>query len=87
MRIAIRLAVLLALAAPLAADVIELRSGERIEDEVLSFDGQTFTLKDHGAIPASDVKEELAKHLCDNPAFQSQLGVLGLESFGFEVAG
>ncbi len=57
MRIAVRLAVLLALAAPLAADIIELRSGERIEDEVLSFDGQTFTLKDHGAIPASDVKE------------------------------
>lgn len=57
MRIAVRLAAILALATPLVADIIELRSGERIEDEVVAFDGQTFTLKTRGAIPAADVRE------------------------------
>ncbi len=57
MRLVFRAVVLLALALPLAADVIELRSGERIEDEVVSFDGKTLTTKAHGAIPIADVKE------------------------------
>lgn len=57
MRIAVRLALLVALVAPLAADIVELRSGERIEDEVLGFDGQTFTLRTRGAIPAAEVRE------------------------------
>ena len=34
---------------------------------------------------AEDVKDALARMICDNPSLQSALGILGSESFTFSV--